>query len=246
MLYFGMQIMGYSFAFAVSVKKAMAKPLRVEAIHDRDLAVFAYLPPQAPESLSKSLRTEMERAAKKFTPTFEIKQIGRSCVAVLRMGGTTLAVEQLKEHLKRVESEFSSDYQNLITRHKEVLQKSAGIYSPDKVKLTTMFGQIAAESVDAGNSTARSIVRNCQEKQNHALIYLLSSVFGTVWTIEVQPAGEYEILKKLCPDLLLEDLTLTDLYGDTENFKKHITQRSKHKRPTFTLVISKFQQIKTL
>ena len=220
MLYFGMQVMGYTFAFWVAVKKAAAKPLQVEAIHDRDLAVFAYLPPQAPESLSKSLKEKMEKAAKKFASTFEIKQVGCSCIAVLRMGGTSLALEQIKEHLKNVENGFSSNYQNLITHHKEALQKSSGIYSPDKAKLTSMFDQIAAESVDAGNSTARSIVRNCEEKQNRALLYLLSSAFGTVWTIEVQPADEYDIQRKLCPDLLIEDLTLTDLYDDVENFKK--------------------------
>jgi len=222
MLYFGMQIMGYSFAFGVSLKKAMVKPLRIEAIHDRDLAVFAYLPPQTSESLSKSLRAKMERAAKKFTSNFEIEQVGRSCIAVLRMGGTTLALEQLKEHLKRVEKEFSSGYHDLIMRYRKVLQDSAGIYSSDKVKLTTMFSQIAAESAATGNSVARSIVRICQEKQNLALLYLLRSVFGTVWTIELQPAGGYEVLKKLCPDLLLEDLTLTDLFDDTEDFKKQV------------------------
>ncbi len=221
-LYFGMQIVGYGFVFSVAIKKATAKPLRIEAIHDRDLAVFAYLPPQVPESLSKSLRAKMEEAAKKFTRNFEIKQIGRSCVTVLRMGGTSLAMVQIKEYLKRVESEFSSAYQNLIIRHKETLQNSAGIYAPHKIKLTTMLKQIADESADAGNSKTCSLIKSCEEKQKENLLYLLSSVFGTVWTIEVQPALEYEIQRELVPGLLLEDLTLTDLYKDTENFKKNV------------------------
>lgn len=220
-LYFGMQAMGYSFLVSAAIKKATAaKPLRIEAIHDRDLAVFAYLPPQVPESLSISLRTKMEKAARKFTPTFEIKQIGSSCLAILRIGGTTLALDQIKEHLKRVENEFSSTYRNLITRYKENLQRTTGIYAPRKIKLTNMFEQIAAESVDAGNSGAVSIVRVCEKKQNEALFYLLFSVFGTIWTIEVQPAIQYEVQKDIVSGMLLEDLTLTDLYDDTENFKK--------------------------
>lgn len=224
-LYFGMQVVGYGFLFSAAVKKAMAKPLRIEAIHDRDLAVFTYLPPQAPESLSSSLREKMEKVAKKFTSRFETKQIERSVVTVLRMGGTRLALVQIKEHLKRVESEFGSAYQSFITSRKEILQKSTGIYAPHKNRLTTMFRQIGAESVDAGNSRARSVIKLCEEKQNETLLYLLSSAFGTVWTIEVQPAHGYEIQKKLFPSLLLEDLTLTDLYKDTENFKKRVVYR---------------------
>jgi len=219
-IYFGMQVAGYGFVFSVAVRKATAKSLRIEAIHDRDLAVLTYLPPQVPESLSNSLRARMESTAKKFTSNFETMHIGRSCVTVLRMGGTSLALVQIKEHLKRVESKFSSAYQDFIIRHRESLKKSSGIYAPDKIRLTTLLRRVAEESVDAGNPGVRSIVRLCEEKQNENLLCLLSSVFGTVWTIEVQPALEYDIQKELAPGLLLEDLTLTDLYNDTENFKK--------------------------
>ena len=221
-LYFGMQVVGYGFVFYVAAKKATARPFRIEAIHDRDLAVFAYLPPHVPESLSKTLMAKMENVAKKFASSFEIKQIGRSCIAVLRMGGTSLALVQIKEHLSQIENEFRSAYQNLITRHKETLQKSTGIYAPHKIKLTTMIKEIANEPVEAGGSRARSIVKICEEKQNETLLYLLNSTFGTVWTIEVQPALEYDIQRELMPALLLEDLTLTDLYNDTENFKKRV------------------------
>jgi hypothetical protein len=48
------------------------------------------------------------------------------------------------------------------------------------------------------------------------------SAFGTIWTLEVEPAEEYDIEKEICSSLLLEDLALTDLYGDVENFKKRI------------------------
>jgi putative peptide zinc metalloprotease protein len=218
--YFGMQVAGYGYLFSAAMKKATAKPLQVEAIHDRDLAVFAYLPPQAPESLSNSLRRKMENAAKKFTPNFEVKQIGRSCIAVLRMGGIDLALVQIKEHLKTVENEFSSAYRRFITTNREALQNTVGIHAPHKNKLTTMLDQIATESAATGNSTARSLIKNYKEKQNETLLYLLSAAYGTVWTIELQPALEYDVERDLCPSLLLEDLTSTDLYGDAENFKK--------------------------
>jgi len=221
-LYFGMQAFGYGYAFSAAVKKAAVKPIRIEAVHDRDLAVFAYLPPQVPESLSNSLMKKMEKSAKKLTPSSEVKQVESSSIAILRMGGTNLALDQIKEHFKQVEHEFSSLYENLVTRHKGVLQKSSGIYAPRKVQLTRMFEQLARESVDAGNSGAFSIVRACEKKQEENLLYLLLSAFGTIWTIELQPAAEYDFEKDLASGLLLDDLTLTDLYGDVENFKKRI------------------------
>jgi hypothetical protein len=38
----------------------------------------------------------------------------------------------------------------------------------------------------------------------------------------VQPSEEYEFEKELVPSMLLEDITLTDLYHDAGNFKKRI------------------------
>jgi hypothetical protein len=219
-VYYGMQVLGYGSFFMIAAKKAVKKPVRIEAIHDRTLSVFAYLPPQAPESLANNLRSRMEKTAKKFTHNFEIKQAGRSCIAVLRMGGASLAFTQIKDSLKRVEDEFSAAYEKLILDHKDGLQKSIGINSPEKMKLTRLLEQVAAESVSSGNSGALAVVKASEERQKEAILYLLTSTFGTVWTIEVQPAQEYEIQREIVPAMLLEDLTLTDLYGDCENFKK--------------------------
>jgi hypothetical protein len=219
-VYFGMQVLGYGSFFLIAAKKAAKKPLRIEAINNRALSVFAYLPPQATESLANNLRSRMEKTAKKFTHKFEIRQTGRSCIAILRMGGASLAFTQIKDSLKRVEDEFSTAYEKLILDHKDGLQKSIGINSPAKMKLTRLLEQVAAESVSSGNSEALAVVKTCEEKQKEAILYLLTSAFGTVWTIEVQPAHEYELQREILPAMLLEDLTLTDLYGDCENFKK--------------------------
>jgi hypothetical protein len=220
LVYFGMQVFGYGSFFLIAAKKAFKKPLQIEAIHNRTLCVFAYLPSQAPESLASNLRSRMEKTAKKFTHNFEIRQVGGSCIAVLRMGGATLALTQIEDSLKHVEDKFSATYEKLILNHKDVLQESIGINSPAKIKLTRLLEQVAAESVSSGNSRALAVVKACEEKQKEAIFSLLTSAFGTVWTIGVQPADEYEIQREIVPAMLLEDLTLTDLYGDCENFKK--------------------------
>jgi hypothetical protein len=219
-VYFGMQVLGYGSFFLTAAKKAAKKPLRIEAIHNRTLSVFAYLPPQAPESLANKLKSRMEKTAKKFTHNFEIRQAGRSCIAVLRIGGASLAFTQIKDSLKRVEDEFRAAYEKLILDHKDGLQKSIGINSPAKMKLTRLLERVATESVSSGNSGALAVVKAREEKQKEVILYLLTSAFGTVWTMEVQPDHQYEIQREIVPAMLLEDLTLTDLYGDCENFKK--------------------------
>jgi hypothetical protein len=221
-LYFGMQVLGYGSLFLAAVKRAAKKPLRIEAIPDRTLSVFAYLPPHVPKSLSSKLKTQMERTAKKLVQNFEINQRGCSCAAVLKMGGASLAFTQIKNSLKHVEDDFRTAYGKLILSHEDQLQKSVGIYSSAKMKWTKLLQRVAAESASSGNSGALEVAKAVEEKQKETILYLLSSAFGTVWTIEVQPAHEYEIQKEIVPSMLLEDLTLTDLYGDCENFKKRI------------------------
>lgn len=219
-LYFGMQIVGYGYVFSAAVKKMTSVPLKVEAIHDRDLAVFSYLPPQAPEFLSNRLRRKMEKVAKKFASTYEIRRIRRSCLAILRMGGTNLAMAQIREHLRNVEDEFRAAYQKLILNEREALKKSVGIHAPYKNTVTTTLEQVAAHCAEAGNASAVPITRACEKKADEAMLYILLSTFGTVWTIEVQPAQVYDMQRELIPILLMEDVTLTDLYGDVEDFKR--------------------------
>lgn len=221
-LYFGMQIVGYGSLFSAAIKKAAAKPIRVEAIHDRDVAVFAYLPPEAPSELTSELRNVMQKTARKFTTAVEMREAGGSIAAVLRIGGANLAFVQMKESLKRVEEKFSSVYQNFLLTHSDLLQKSIGVNSPDKHKITTMFRRLGREAATTGDSGASAIVDSTIDKQKEISLYLLTSAFGAVWTIEVQPAHEYEIQRDIMPNLLVEDVTLTDLYGDCENFKKNI------------------------
>jgi hypothetical protein len=122
----------------------------------------------------------MEKIAKRLTPKYEIKQAGRSCLAILRMGGTSLALVQIKAHLRRIENEFNSAYEKLVVGHKDTIQRSVGVYAPNKIGLTNNLKQLAAESVDAGNSTAVNIVRACENTQKETLLYLLQSASGTV------------------------------------------------------------------
>lgn len=221
-VYFTMMVSGYFFIFITAIKKAAVRALPFETIHDRDLSVFLYLPTQVPKSLVNNLKAKMAKEAKKFTVNFNIERIGPLCIAVLRMGSKRLALVQIKEHLRKVELTFSSMYQKFLQRYKDDILRSAGIYGPEKIKLTNLLIKMAKESTKTGTPEAKAVAEQVIEGQTRDTFYLLNSVSGRVWTIELPPAQQYEIEKSLLPTLSIEDISITDLYDEVEDFKKRI------------------------
>lgn len=218
-VYFMMMISGYGFIFATAVKKAATRALHFEAVHDRDLSVFLSLPTQVPDSLIKELRTKMANAAKKFTQNFSVKRVGSLCIATLRLGGKELALVQIKEHLRKIEMEFTSMYEKFLQRHKEDILGSSGIYAPSKIGLTNLLKQMGRELAKTGSPEAEGVVKQVLRDQTRDTFYLLNSTSGRVWTVELPPAQQSEV-KKTLSSLSVEDLAVTDLYDEVENFKK--------------------------
>lgn len=220
--YFTLTLIGYGVMFNAAAKKATVRTLRFESFHDMDLSVFLYLPTQVPKTLVNDLEAKIAKAAKKFTPKFEVKRIGPLCVVVLRIGSTKLALVQIREHLRKIEHKFSSMYQNFLKRHMREIHESVGIYGPRKIELTNLLEEMAEEAARAGTPAAKSAIDQIIERQTKVTLYLLNSVFATVWTIELPPSQQREIQEKLLPTLFIEDLAVTDLYDEVEDFKKRI------------------------
>ncbi|UCB59832.1 MAG: DUF3267 domain-containing protein [Candidatus Bathyarchaeota archaeon] len=218
--YFAMMVFGYLVIFASAIKKATVRALPFEAIHDRDLSVFLYLPTQVPKLLVKDLKDKMANEAKKFTRNFSIKQMGPLCTAVLRMGGKKLALVQIKEHLSEVEQKFTSMYQKFLDHNKSSILRSAGIFSPQKMELTNLLKKMARESAQTGTPEAIDVVSQGLKDNIRDTFFLLNSVSGRVWTIELPPAQQYQIQESLLPTLSVEDFSITDLYDRVEDFKK--------------------------
>ncbi len=220
--YFAMMVSGYLVIFASAIKKAAVRTLPFEAIHDRDLSVFLYLPTQVPKTLVRSLKDKMAGEAKKFTGNFSVERIGPLCVAVLRMGGRKLALVQIKEHLREIEQKFDSMYQSFLDRYRSDILRSVGIYSPQKIGLTNLLEKMARESAETGTPEAVGVVSQGIEDNIRDTFFLLNSVSGRVWTIELPPAQQYQIQESLLPTLSVEDFSITDLYDRVEDFKKRI------------------------
>jgi len=219
-LYFGMTLTGYGVILITAIKKVVKKTLRFESIHDRDLSVFFYLPTQVPRSADSDFNRNVERLAKKLTPNYSVKSAGSLRSVVLRMGGAKLAMVQIKEHLRDTESTFYSMYRKFLQDHSDEISESVGIYNPNKKGLTVLLKDMAKEIANSGMPEAKNMVTQIIERENRATLYLLNSAFGTVWTIELPPTQQQEALNVLLPTFLAEDLAITDLYDEVEDFKK--------------------------
>lgn len=221
-LYFGMTVAGYALILVTAVKKALIKTLRFEVIHDRDLSVFLHLPTQVSRTLVEDLKWKMTETAKEFTLNYDIKSAGTQCLAVLRMGGVELALVQIREHLRKVEETFSHMYQNFLHRHENEIFESIGIRQGEKVDLATLLREMGDELASTGRPEAKAVVSQIIDRESKTSLYLLNSTFGKVWTIELPPAQQKEILETMLPTFYVEDLAVADLYDETEEFKKRI------------------------
>ena len=219
-LYFSMVISGYGLALFVALRKAFRKTLQLEAIHDRDFSVFLPLPKNVSESLFTSLKKKMASVAKNLTRDFSVRQTRTMCVAVLRMSSAKLAIVQIKEHFRNVEEKFDAVYSHFLRRHKNEIMKSIGVYGSQETSLATLLLSMGKQAASAGISDAKAAVSQIIERQARTALYLLHSAYGRVWTVELPPNLLNEIGETLLPGLLVEDLSITDMYDEVEDFKK--------------------------
>jgi len=219
-LYFSMVMSGYGVMIFMALKKTVRRTLRFEAIHDRDLSVFMYLPKHVPQSLFTSLKHKMAKAAKNFTHNFSVRQTGSMCVVGLRLSSAKLAMVQIREHFRKIEKKFDNVYQSFLKRHKNEILESAWTYGPQKTSLPVLLSEMAKQAVSAGTPEAKAVVSDVIEKQTKTELYLLNSVYAKVWTVELPPTLLHEVAETLLPTLLAEDLSVTDLYDEVEDFKK--------------------------
>lgn len=258
--YFMLTLAGYGVMLVTSIRKARVRTLRFEAIHDRDFAVFLYLPTEVPKLVVDKLKGKMTNIAEDYTSDFSVQRVGPLCLAVLRMGKTKLAQIQIREHLGKIEHAFYLMYQNFLRNHEHDILRSIGIYNNQKIMLTTLLKEMANEAATTGKPEAKSVVDQILNEKIKETQYLLNSVFGTVWTIESPPAQQQDIQKTLLPTLFVEDLAITDLYDEVEDFKKRViygfdslaklanekkrAQRAALARPDVYQMVSSFEPIK--
>lgn len=217
-LYFGMTLTGYGVILISAIKKAFKTPLKFEAVHDRDLSMYFYLPSK-PTGITRRFEDQLKKVSKPFTQNYEVIQAGSVFTATLRMGGTKLVLNQISTHLRKVEQSFSSMYQGFLQKNEGEIFRSTETYN-SKVKLEALLRKMGKEVAKARMLEAKNAVEEIIERQRKTSMHLLNSAYGSVWTIELPPFLLEEVKETLYPSFFVQDFAITDLYGETEEFKK--------------------------
>jgi putative peptide zinc metalloprotease protein len=218
-LYFGMTLTGYGVILISAIKKALRAPLNFQAIHDRDLSMFFYVPFKT-SSIRKNFENRMKKISGKITQNYRISQVESVFTATLRIGGTKLALNQIGIHLRNIEQSFTSVFRNFLQKNRKSILKPADSDTSTKVELAVLLMKMGNEVAEAGIAEAHTRIKEIIEEQNKNAMYLLNSAYGSVWTIELPPLLLQEVEETLLPTFLVEDCAITDLYGETEEFKK--------------------------
>jgi putative peptide zinc metalloprotease protein len=219
-LYFTMVMSGYGLIVFTGLKKAIKTTLQFSEVHDRELSLFLYVPNNVSESLYSALTRKVTKTAKSFTRNFSVRRIGPICLVVLRMSRAKLAFVQIKEHFQNVEKRFDIIYENFLKHHKSEVLKTVGVHDPEKTNLAFILSQMAEQASRAGMPETKGAVSEIISRQTKNALYLLHSVYGRVWNVELSPNLLNEFGKTLNPSLLVEDISVTNLYDDVEEFKK--------------------------
>lgn len=220
--YFGLSVAGYGVVFGSALKKAAAKTLQFESIHDRVLAIYACVPEALPTSIAGILDKGMRKLGKKYSSRFEVVQAGPMHMAILRMGGAKIAIQQIRANLRKTELAYGHLYQRFLVNNNPAILASVGMNSPKKKRLTRLLRNIGHEISAGGSGEAERIVKQVISERARNTIYQLNSSFSSVWTIEMPPAQQQEFADALLPSSIAEDMSVTDLYGEVELFKKRI------------------------
>lgn len=218
--YFGMILVGYSLLAKSAVKKLVSKKLTLHSVYDKRLAVFLQLPSKTPQLYVDQLLRRLKPVCSRLTRRFEITWSPPTIKAVLRLGGEMETMEDTKREMLQTEKEFRTVYERFLSENEASLEGYIGAFSPEKLKVTSLMVDLAHQIQGAGQSDAESAVSQFLSRQRRTIIYLLNSVAGTIWTIELAPEEYKTFQRTLLPSLMVEDLTLTDLYDDVEEFKK--------------------------
>ena len=221
--YFAMMLTGYSVVVQKQVSKSLVRSLKFEAIHDRDLSMFFYIPKLVSSSKLDHFHRRLRSIGGKITPKSTVEKEGPLSSVTLRMGSTSLPLQQIGPHLRGIEDKFSRAYENFLgSELRSLVLDLVSIPGTEKSTLDRMLQSMARKTVPGERRLAVGQLQENLARQNKDLWYLMTSTFSSAWTIELPPALESDFKDTVLSTLLLGDLTMTNLVDELEEFKKRI------------------------
>jgi hypothetical protein len=216
--FFGLLMVGYGVMGITAYKRVRIRGVKLETIHDKRVSVFLPIPSFFPRRRAEGFVNAAERMARKFSRSFSVTWEPPLCVAALKLGKVNESIDDMRHEMLRVERSFKSLHYKFLSQNLNF--SSDGIFAKKKM-MANIFNKLATQFAPSERREAVSEVSRFLTRRDDLTKYLLHSAFGTVWTLELSPEDYRRIRREIFPSLIAEDLSVTDLYGELEHFKKH-------------------------
>jgi len=213
--YFGLLMAGFAVMGIVGYRRMRIKGVKLETIHDKRVSVFLPIPSFIPRPRASALVEEAKGVARKFSRSFSVTSEPPLCVAVLRLGRVDESLDATRKDMSRIEESFRSLHNKFLYKNLNSAETTAG-----RKKIASMLVGLANRFPPFERRRAVSAVAEFLHRRDSLSRYLLESAFGTVWTLELSPADYKRLGREIFPALIAEDLGVTDLPGELEDFKK--------------------------
>jgi putative peptide zinc metalloprotease protein len=212
--YFGMIVAGFAVMGAVSYKNIRMRGMKLETIHGKRVSAFLPLPSDVKRPQSSGLVDAARKLAKKYAHFSTVTLQPPFCVVELKLGRVDQSLEGMWEEMRRIEDAFKSLHREFLGR---VLARRGSTSTAEKIR-ESLVG-LAGEFPPGERGRAASSVTQFVRMQDDRVRYILQAAFGTVWTLGLSPDDYGRIRKGIFPGLIAEDLSVTDLPSEVEDFK---------------------------
>jgi hypothetical protein len=213
--YFGLMLVGFLVMGVVASKNIRMRGVRLETIHDRRVSAFLPLPSFLGRSTGSDLVDRAKKTAAGYTRSYSVTLEPPLCVATLKLGKVDQSLEDMKGEMRRVERSFRSIHREFVLHN-----RSSGKGFPSARFMADNLVMLASQFPSAERKGAVSAARGFLKRQDKAVVNLLESAFGTVWTLELSPADYARVKRKIFPSLIAEDIGASDLPSELEEFKR--------------------------
>jgi hypothetical protein len=219
--YFSLLLLGYGIMGKSSYDKVRIRGIKLETIHDKRVAIFLPLPSSFPKQEANKLIHSITATAKKYSPSSSVKWDPPICVAVMKLGKVDESLDDIRHDMQKVERSFRAHYRKYLREGLALDSPEVESFAKEKQDLSVLLKKLASQFPSYEREDAQREVSDFLKRRHSLILYLLHSAFGSVWALELSPEDYRKTEREIFPNLIAEDLSVTDLYGELEQFKKH-------------------------
>ena len=220
-LYFSLILLGYGIMGKSAYDKARIRGIKLETIHDKRVAIFLPVPSSFPKEEVDELIDSIKSTARKYSPASSVSWEPPICVTVMKLGKVDESLEEIRRDMQKVEKSFRSHYRKFLSEKIALDSPEVESFAKEKKDLSDLLKKLANQFPSFEREEAQREVSEFLKRRHSLVLYLLHSAFGSVWTLELSPEDYRKTEREIFPNLIAEDLSVTDLYGELEQFKKH-------------------------